>query len=1134
MKRRFLSVPARCRLLCALFTVGLALPLFPARPADGDADALPPNLGHSLRQLVAWHRAQPANLSAVERRARLTRSLPARARHLQTNADATRAVVDVTLNGTMPLAAVRGDLAGLGAEVFAQYDARHAGSVLSARLPLDQAVAAARLPGVHSISLVHRAWRHVGKATSQGAKILRTAQVNRLGFDGTGITVGVISDSFNAGKDDVGNPFTTSAYQDVLNGDLPGAGNPFGHLQGVLDLKDAASTDDVHNDEGRAMCQIIHDLAPGAQLVFHAAGTTPETLVAAIADLRSLTPDGDYYGGANCDVIVDDLGFPDEPMFSDGAAALEAGEVATSLVLPGKPAVYVSSAGNAGDVGYEAEFTPISDADARAGTGAGNLKLDQVPTQLTAGGFHNFNPRAGKVTVGQKFKLHGDTEISFQWDDPFLPGAVTTDYNLLVFDADGTYLPDLSGTDDNIALGKAVEVLDLSSGDGVSSVTYQFAIARTAGGTGAARHLRYVVNGGSATIKFTNYNRATTFGHNAGPDVIGVAAYAYDRLTEPEPYSSLGPATIYFDAQGNRLATPEVRQQPAVAAVDGIDTSFFPPGPLTYEGKPNTDTDGNGLPNFFGTSAASPHVAAVAALLLQAAGGPGSLTPAQVLTLLQSTAAAHDLDPNSTSAALTLASGAKVTLTATADETNAASEDKNGFQLTFDGPSGQFLSKVIIDLAITGLKYDPSTGDGFPFTVGTKVGLKPTDVTGTLDAGNTTLTLKFAPGAFTTGRSLNFGVDRDLVSNSDDGNSADLLNGASVKVRASGGDKAQGALASRVGAGYSPAVGFGLVDALAALRSLQTDPPVKTRPVPASGDILLTNADNEIVEVRPDGTQAQKFPTLPDPTNGTVDPVYEHVSESLIDANGRLVVLYNAFTLYLVTLDLKTGATTTVTAPDWSSGGSSSSGGIPDEIVATGPYVFSTYHERGYPSTHGSLLRFDSAGNAPQPFGRQFTDGSYAAYRSLAVGPDGLLYALLDDNYSALSSVDVYDPNTLACVGNIALNFHDVNSGSSFASIDKIAVGPAGEFYALSTDSYNDRNVYKFDAAGQQIASLALPSDAKDVNVQNLRANAQGEIVVGSLDPILIDPTFTTAALLREFGVNDYTYSPSVTAAFVP
>ncbi|NJR66739.1 MAG: S8 family serine peptidase, partial [Leptolyngbyaceae cyanobacterium CRU_2_3] len=79
---------------------------------------------------------------------------------------------------------------------------------------------------------------------------------------------------------------------------------------------------------------------------------------------------------------------------------------------------------------------------------------------------------------------------------------------------------------------------------------------------------------------------------------------------------------------GNRLSTPEVRQKPEVVGPDRVSTSVT---------NINQFLD---FSSFGGTSAAAPHVAAVAALMLQRAGGRSSLTPAQILTALQQTALA--------------------------------------------------------------------------------------------------------------------------------------------------------------------------------------------------------------------------------------------------------------------------------------------------------------------------------------------------------------------------------------------------------------------------------------------------------------------------------------------------------------
>ena len=80
-----------------------------------------------------------------------------------------------------------------------------------------------------------------------------------------------------------------------------------------------------------------------------------------------------------------------------------------------------------------------------------------------------------------------------------------------------------------------------------------------------------------------------------------------------------------FDDAGNRLARAEVREKPEIVAPDGTNTTFF--------GVNINDNDN--FPNFFGTSAAAPHAAAVAALILEA---DPSLLPEEVYRALEQTA----------------------------------------------------------------------------------------------------------------------------------------------------------------------------------------------------------------------------------------------------------------------------------------------------------------------------------------------------------------------------------------------------------------------------------------------------------------------------------------------------------------
>ena len=105
--------------------------------------------------------------------------------------------------------------------------------------------------------------------------------------------------------------------------------------------------------------------------------------------------------------------------------------------------------------------------------------------------------------------------------------------------------------------------------------------------------------------------------------------------------------------------------KPDVAAANGVNNTFFPLGNIPVEA--DTVYDPDTFPNFYGTSAASPHAAALAAVVLQAHGGPHSLTPQQVKTILQLTAFPHDLDPNFASGTATAANGGTVSIQISSD-----------------------------------------------------------------------------------------------------------------------------------------------------------------------------------------------------------------------------------------------------------------------------------------------------------------------------------------------------------------------------------------------------------------------------------------------------------------------------------
>lgn len=775
----------------ALLFSGLVL-----RAADSRFTA-PANLGGGLRELAAWHATNAQGLAPQRSAAVVQDHLRSSSQRVQSDA-AGRVVVDVYLNGAAPEADVRAALEALGAHVLASLPGGRstaaAHGVMSAYLPVEQAAAVAKLPGVQSVMLVHRPWRRVGAKTSQGLPPMKVLPVQRRKFKGAGITVGVVSDSYNV--------TAPTAGVDVTRDDLPGLGNRAKHTTPVNVIEEGAPDDSSNIDEGRAMLQIIHDVAPESALAFCAVGVTQATFADAIRRLRT---------EGNCDIIVDDIGFAEEPMFSDGIVAQAVEEVVNSAALAGRKVIYYSAAGNSGELGYESDFAPVSDADARNGmAGANNLKLSQVPAELSGGGFHNFTPAAAP-NIAQRFVVSGDyVEINFQWNDLFDAAAMTSDFNLLVFDEDGNFLTtdgggnSVSGVDDAFATGQALERLflapDFAGGDRV----YQIAISRRAGGSGAAQHFRYVADSeGGIGGKFFNLKVPTMFGHSGARSGDGVAAYAYNKLARPEDFSSFGPVAIYFDDAGNRLGSPEVRLQPTIAGPDGVATSLA------------------GFRPFFGTSAAAPHAAGAAALMLQAAGGPGSLTPAQVREAFQATAFPHDLDPLIATAESNTSNGV-VTLVAEGDASNFSSASERFFTLTFAGPTGSQLKSVLIDLARAALKFDTDPTLGFPFTVGSLDGGATTPVASVLP-GKRRLLLTFAD--FPPGGSIRFGIDRDLARTSAAGNSGDELAKALVTatILPAGATKVvtqKAAFASVIGTGYSPADGFGFINVDAALKRL--------------------------------------------------------------------------------------------------------------------------------------------------------------------------------------------------------------------------------------------------------------------------------------------------------------------------
>ena len=483
---------------------------------------------------------------------------------------------------------------------------------------------------------------NVGLVTSE-ADISMRADVARstFGVDGSGVTVGVLSDSF----DNLG-----GAGGDVASGDLPGTGNPFGNTTPVNVLEDIPSGG---SDEGRAMLQLIHDVAPGADLAYHTAFLGQANFANGIIELAE----------AGSDVIVDDIIYFAEPMFQDGIIAQAVDRVVTDGVS------YFSSAGNFARDSYESGFNPSG----VVATGIGE--------------FHDFDPGEGvdflqSITVPVGAQLI----ISFQWDSPFFSvsgGAGSpNDLDILLFDESGTNVL-ASSVVANIG-NDPVEVFGFVNNGSFGTDQFNLAISNFAGPNPDL--LKYILfEGGGVTINEFATNSSTTYGkaNAAGAEAVGAAFYQETpefgvNPPELEFFSSAGGTPILFDTDGNRLAEAQIRQKPEIVAPDGTNTTFFG----------STDIEGDGFPNFFGTSAAAPHVAAVAALMLEAA--PGT-SPDVIYETLEQTAL--DMDDPFTS----------------------------GFDIGFDNGSGFGLiqADAAIEQLISSTNYEPN--DTIPEAIATNL-----------------------------------------------------------------------------------------------------------------------------------------------------------------------------------------------------------------------------------------------------------------------------------------------------------------------------------------------------------------------------------------------------------------------------
>ena len=244
-----------------------------------------------------------------------------------------------------------------------------------------------------------------------------------------------------------------------------------------------------------------------------------------------------------------------------------------------------------------------------------------------------------------------------------------------------------------------------------------------------------------------------------------------------------------------------VRYVPQLTGIDGVDTTFFG----------GADPDNNGLPNFFGTSAAAPNVAAVAALALQAAGGSGCLQPFELYHLLQTTAKPIPLPENRGRAQ---AQAGTLNFTIWGDW----SRWENYFGLSLDPNCAYGVASIQLNTADTGLQFSTNPAR---FNIGDSDGITRTDVMVSPSSDGTTYTLAFAPGSFNAGRSFRFGTSLYNPLQGSTEIDADRLRGLKVKVTFQDGRVIDAAVDAPRKNDVNRFTGAGLVDAAAAVSRVQ-------------------------------------------------------------------------------------------------------------------------------------------------------------------------------------------------------------------------------------------------------------------------------------------------------------------------
>ena len=470
-----------------------------------------------------------------------------------------RVLVDIDAEVVPGLLSLISQNGGVVVNSFQRYHA------VRALVPLALVDLLSMRPEVHAIRPADRAITNASLVDPEGDVAHRADQA-RSAFqaDGSGVKVGVLSDSAD---------YLTNVQ---ATGDLPA----------VTVLSGQAG---MGSGEGTAMLEIVHSLAPGANLYF----ATAFNGVASFAqNIRSLQ-------AAGCNIIVDDVLYFNESPFQDGPIARAVDDVTAA------GAMYFSSAGNYGALDRNT-----------AGTWEGDFK-DGGPATIGRGGrVHDFGGGTNYDTVMSGPGAYNRVDLF--WSDPL--GAATNDYDVYVLNSSNAVVR--ASTNTQNGHGDPYEsISSLNPGERIVIVKY----------SGADRYLYLTTVSGRLAIA----TAGSTRGHNScgATNAFCIAAarvpvplvpFVGGSTNPVEYFSCDGPRRIFYNPDGSAItpgdfsaAGGRLLQKPDLTAADGVSTTV------------------PGFASFYGTSAAAPHAAAIAALVWSF--NP-FLLPGEVGSILTSTA----------------------------------------------------------------------------------------------------------------------------------------------------------------------------------------------------------------------------------------------------------------------------------------------------------------------------------------------------------------------------------------------------------------------------------------------------------------------------------------------------------------